>query len=265
MDVPNAEDGWEPAADPAGGRNPARQASMFQSTGWPLHSFARLSVDLDAVARRLRLTLESSWDGHGKVRAAFFVLEGTDYAATHHEGDAPGTHIWTRGGGPLDPAARAERLLAALGVGPEVISYSIWGAGSDLSAVPPAWRRAGRAMRKPVQSRQEFWENFKARPGMFAGRVTFQSVTGFLNGYDTAAAGDLLNGFPQWLAARLGYGTNLVWTSLAMQAAFPGGRPEEPWSPEDDRHAVDHLLALLDEYYGSLTGGREPRPAPQPS
>ncbi|MFG2732676.1 hypothetical protein [Streptomyces canus] len=267
MRVPDAEDSWEPATEPPGGPNPARQVSMFQSVGWPLYSFAYLSVDLDAVARRLRLTLETSWDGHGRVRAAFFVLEGTDFVATHHEGDAPGTHIWTRKGGPVDSAARAGRLLAALGVGPEVVSYSTWGVGSDLSDIPPAWSRAGRAMRKPVQSRQDFWEDFKTHPGIFVGRVTFGSVTGFLNGYNVAAAGDLLNGFQEWLAAKLGFGTNLVWTGLVLNLAFPEGRPAEPWSPEDDQHAVDQLLILLDEYFGSLAGrpkaDGEPQPTPQ--
>ncbi len=97
---------------------------MFQCAVGPLYSFALLSVDLDAVARRLRLTLESLWDGHGRVRAAFFVLDGTDFVATHHEGDAPGTHVWTRNDGPVDSAARAGSLLVALGVGPEVVSYS---------------------------------------------------------------------------------------------------------------------------------------------
>ncbi|WP_406840460.1 hypothetical protein ACICHK_37630 [Streptomyces sp. AHU1] len=267
--IPDAEDDWEPATEPPGGPNPARQASMFQCAAGPLCSFAFLSVDLDAVARRLRLTLETSWDGHGRVRAAFFVLDGTDFVATHHEGDAPGTHIWTRKGGPVDSAARADSLLVALGVGPEVVSYSTWGFGTDLSAVPPAWRRAGRVTRKPVRSRQDFWEDFKTYPGVFVARVNFESVAGFLNGYNFASAGDLLNGFQEWLAAKLGFGGNLIWMDLVLKFAFPEGRPAQPWSPEDDQRAVDLLLELLDEYFGSLAGGPradgEPQPTPQSS
>ncbi|MFC8898330.1 hypothetical protein [Streptomyces cinereoruber] len=139
IEIPDTEGGWEPATElRAGGRNPVRQASMFQSVAWPLNSLALLSVDLETVARRLKLTLETSWDGHGGVRAAFFVLDGTDFVVTHHEGDAAGTQVWTRKGGPVDPAARVGGLLAALGVGPEAISYSTWGAGTDLSHVPAA-------------------------------------------------------------------------------------------------------------------------------
>ncbi|MFJ6088354.1 hypothetical protein ACIQI8_44075 [Streptomyces sp. NPDC092369] len=254
MYVPDAEDGWEPATEP-GGLNPAWQASMFQSVGWPLYSFAYLWVDLDAVARRLRLTLESSWDGHGRLRAAFFVLEGTDFVATDHEGDAPGTYIWTRKGGPLAGTDRAASLLAALGVGPEAVRFSTWGGGTDLSDIPPAWSRAGRAMRKAVQSRQDFWDDFKTHPGTFVGRVTFESVAGFLNGYNAATEGELLNGFREWLADRLDFGSNLVWTRLVLNLAFPEGPPEEPWSAEDDQHAVDQLIRLLDEYFVSLAGG----------
>ncbi|MEU4025751.1 hypothetical protein [Streptomyces anulatus] len=118
----------------------------------PASSLALLSVDLEAVARRLKLTLESSWDGRGGVRAAFFVLDGTDFVVTHHEGDAPGTHVWTRKGGPVDPAARAGSLLAALGVGPEAVSYSVWGVGTDLRHVPAAW---GHGRGKPTRSHQD--------------------------------------------------------------------------------------------------------------
>ncbi|MGW0877844.1 hypothetical protein ACWD3Z_46445 [Streptomyces sp. NPDC002740] len=262
--VPDAEDDWEPATEPrAGGHNPARQTSMFQSAGWPLHSLALLSVDLDAVARRLRLTLETSWDGHGSVRGAFFVLDGTDFVATHHEGDAPGTHIWTRKGGPVDPAARAGRLLAALGVGPEAVSYSTWGVGTDLSDIPPAWRRAGK--RKPTGSRQEFWENFKTYPGTYLAHVNFESVTGFLTGYNVAVAGGLLNGFQEWLAAKLGFGRNLIWSTLVVKLVFPEGRPAEPWSHEDDQHAVDQLLNLLDEFFEYLAGDPETDSEPQPT
>ncbi|MFE4977751.1 hypothetical protein ACFRAR_37315 [Kitasatospora sp. NPDC056651] len=56
IEIPDAEGDWEPATElRAGGRNPVRQASMFQSAPWPLISLALLSVDLEAVAWRLSL------------------------------------------------------------------------------------------------------------------------------------------------------------------------------------------------------------------
>lgn len=258
IEIPDAEGDWEPATElQTGGRNPARQASMFQSVTWPLSPLALLSVDLEAVARRLRLTLETSWDGHGSVRAAFFVLDSTDFVVTDHEGDASGTHVWTRKGGPVDPAARVSSLLAALGVGPEAVSYSTWGDGTDLSHVPAAW---GRGRRKPTWSHQDIWASFKTRPGMFVGRVTFGAVVGFLNGYATASGKALLDGFSEWLAAKLGSGWNLVYWVLSERLIFPEGRPEEPWSPEIEQHAVAGVIGLIDEYFDHLAGGPEERP-----
>ncbi|WP_106401422.1 hypothetical protein [Actinocorallia populi] len=255
IDVPDAGNDWEPATSfQAGRRNPAWQASAFQSAAWTLRMLALLSVDLEAVARRLRLTLETSWDGHGALRAAFFVLDGTDFVVTHHEGDAPGTHVWTRDGGPIDSAERVGSLLAALGVGPEAVAYSVWGSGTDLSRVPAAWRRD---RTRPVWSRQEFWEHFKKRPRMFVSRVSFGSVTGFLAGYDTASDGVLLDGFREWLAVKLGSGWNLVWWALVEILAFPDGRPAEPWSHEDDQHAVDELISLMDEFFEHIARGSD--------
>ncbi|MFK0174035.1 hypothetical protein ACIQU5_35210 [Streptomyces sp. NPDC090306] len=257
IEIPDAEADWEPATDlQAGGRNPVRQASMFQSATWPLSSLALLSVDLEAVARRLKLTLETSWDGRGSVRAAFFVLDGTDFVVTHHEGDAPGTHVWTRKGGPVDPAARAGVLLAALGVGPEAVSYSVWGVGTDLRHVPAAWSR-GRG--KPTRSHQDLWADFKRSPELFVGRVSFGAVVAFLYGYDIASGKALLDGFREWLAAKLGYGRNLVYWVLAEKLLFPDGRPEEPWSPETEQHAVAGLIGLLDGYFDHLASDPEER------
>ncbi|TXR99780.1 hypothetical protein EAO73_28055 [Streptomyces sp. col6] len=234
-----------------------RQASMFQSATWPLSSLALLSVDLEAVARRLKLSLESSWDGHGRVRAAFFVLDGTDFVVTHHEGDAPGTHVWTRKGGPVDPAARTASLLAALGVGPETVSYSVWGVGTDLRHVPAAW---GRGRGKPARSHQDLWAHFRRRPEMFVDRLSFGTVVAFLNGYDIASDRAVLDGFREWLAAKLGYGWNLVYWALAENLIFPDGRPEKPWSPMTEQHAVAGLISLIDEYFENLAGAPEEPP-----
>ena len=166
INLPDPEADWAPATSltQVGAGNPARQYSMFQAGKEPLISLALLAVELNSVARRLRLTVEESWDGHGAVRAAFFTLDGTDFVVTHHERDTPGTCVWVRKSGPVDPAERMAILLTALGVGVEVVSYSTWGVGTDLSRVPAAWRRG----RHPLpQSHQRFWERFKAAPELY--------------------------------------------------------------------------------------------------
>ncbi|MEU9336561.1 hypothetical protein AB0D49_25880 [Streptomyces sp. NPDC048290] len=260
-EIPDAEDGRGPAPEPrASGHSPVRQASMFQSTAWPLSSLALLSVDLETVAQRLRLTLETSWDGHGPLRGAYFELDGTDFVVTHHEGDAPGTHVWTRKGGPVDPAARAGSVLTALGVGPEAVSYSTFGVGTDLSQLPAAW---GRGRGRATRSHQDIWANFRSNPKGFLDRVTFAAVIGFLNGYGMASGEALLHGFAQWLADRLGYGRSpLVYWVLAERLIFPDGRPEDPWSPETEQHAVEGLIGLIDEYFDQLAGDPKEHTAP---
>jgi hypothetical protein len=142
-------------------------------------------------------------------------------------------------------------LLAALGMGAEAVSHSTWGFGADMSQLPPAWHR-GRT--KPVVSHQEFWESFKKRPGMYVGRISYDGVTAFLNGYDCAAGGALLNGFQQWLADKFRTGRNLVWPALVVHVLFPEGRPTEPWSEDNHQHAVAELLTLLEEFFQHLAG-----------
>ncbi|WP_437092742.1 hypothetical protein [Streptomyces sp. enrichment culture] len=235
-----------PADTDTDGGAPARQSSMFQAAAEPLHSLALLSLDLDTVARRLRLRIEESWDGHGTVRAAFFVLGGTDFVVTDHEGDPPGTNVWVRKYGPVGAAERMAVLLTALGVGEEAVSCSVWGRGTGLSRIPPAWRR-GR--RRPVMSHQRFWETFRERPGLFVGRVRYDAVVAFPIGYDVAADGALLDGFQERLAARHGSAGNLRWSALVVEELHPEGRPAEPWSEETDRAAVAALLARLDEFF----------------
>ncbi|MGW8768546.1 hypothetical protein ACWGN5_39405 [Streptomyces sp. NPDC055815] len=95
---------------------------------------------------------------------------------------------------------------------------------------------------------------------MFVGRVSFGAVVGFLNGYDAASDGALLDGFQDWLATKLGYGWNLVYWALAEKLIFPDGRPEEPWSPENEQRAATELIRLLDEFFDHRTGDPKDRP-----
>ncbi|WP_406467263.1 hypothetical protein OH738_06145 [Streptomyces hirsutus] len=255
IDLPDPEADWAPATSSGG--NPARQCSMFQAATEPLVSLALLAVDLDSVARRLRLTIEESWDGHGVVRAAFFTLGGTDFVVTHHERDPSGTCVWVRKSGPVDPAARTAVLLTALGVGVEAVSYSTWGVGTDLSQLPAAWRRH---RNRSVDSHQRFWENFRKRTGMYVGRVTYDGVTTYLNGYDHACGGALLDGLREWLADTHQAGQNLIWRAQVVQVVFPEGRPAEPWSEDEHRQAVAGLFALLEGFFEHLASRHDATP-----
>lgn len=248
IEVPGPEPEWEQASSVQGrGRNPVWQPSMFDLAGERLRPLALLAVDLDAVARRLRLVVEESWDGLGRLRVAFFVLEGTDYAVTCHEGDPPGTCVWVKRAGPVDPGERVSVLLDVLRLGAEAVAFAAWGRETQWSpGAPPSWgQRSGRS----VRSHQEFWELFKTRPGMYVGRVRYNAVTAYLDGYDHASGGRLLTGFQPWLARKLQTGGNLVWPSLVLRVLLPEGRAPEPWPEVDQQRAVEGLFGLLDEFY----------------
>lgn len=213
---------------------------MFQAATEPLISLALLAVEPDSVARRLRLTIEESWDRHGAIRAAFFTLDGTDFVVTHHERDPSGTYVWVRKSGPVDPAERMAVLLTALDVGSEAVSYSTWGMGTDLSRVPVAW---GRKRGRRVESHQRFWENFRKRTGMYVGRITYDGVTAYLNGYDHACGGALLNGLREWLADTNQVGQN------------SSGRPRlfRSFSPRADRPSRGRMTSIVRLSLGSST------------
>ncbi|WP_141689536.1 hypothetical protein [Streptomyces sp. DI166] len=68
----------------------------------------------------------------------------------------------------------------------------------------------------------------------------------FVNGCDAIRDGDLLSGFREWLAERLGRGANLVWWELVRQisAAEPRNECGEP----EDSVLVDRMFELLDEF-----------------
>ncbi|MFF4017261.1 hypothetical protein [Streptomyces sp. NPDC001843] len=142
-------------------------------------------------------------------------------------------------------------LLTALGVSPDAVLYSTVGMGTDLSQVPAAW---GRRRVRPAESHQRFWENFSKRTGMFVGRVTYEGVTAYLDGYDHACGGVLLKGLEQWLADTYQAGENLIWSAQVVQVVFPEGRPAHPWSEDEHRQAVDRLFALLEGYFEHLAG-----------
>jgi hypothetical protein len=90
------------------------------------------------------------------------------------------------------------------------------------------------------------------RPGMFTGRVSYERMAQFLNGYDFGvqrAGGRGFNGIRDWLLDRLGHASNLVWTSIVLQIAFPGqDLYPDALPPEQDEHALSVLFTLLDEF-----------------
>lgn len=99
---------------------------------------------------------------------------------------------------------------------------------------------------------RQYFAQIAQRPGIFTGRVTYERMAQFLNGYDLGAqraGGRGLDGIRDWLLVRLGGPSNLVWTSVVLQLAFPGqDLYPDALPPEQDEHALNVLFSLLDEF-----------------
>ncbi|QGV78323.1 hypothetical protein [Streptomyces ficellus] len=98
--------------------------------------------------------------------------------------------------------------------------------------------------------------NVKLRPAMAGLDGSFSQYVAFLQGMDTGSrlhGPGLLEEFPEWLAARTGYGANLPWWSLILIVVFPGwdaSRPAGTMSAAEEEAAVDGLFQLLAEFLG---------------
>ncbi|GCD99229.1 hypothetical protein EHYA_06943 [Embleya hyalina] len=107
---------------------------------------------------------------------------------------------------------------------------------------------------KPLEemSEREYFACVGHRPGMFMGKTSFHTITAFLNGYDQSAArhgGQGLAGWSEWLIARRGRDCNHAWPGQVLHIALPHGW-DTYWDlpPDDDKHAIEVLYELLDEF-----------------
>lgn len=87
-------------------------------------------------------------------------------------------------------------------------------------------------------------------PGLHAGRVSFRTVTNFLEGYDMACRGGLLSGLREWLVVRADGGNDIAWPSIVTGLGFPGRPPppEDEWTLEDHQRLVGLTFELLGQY-----------------
>ncbi|WP_310726947.1 hypothetical protein [Streptomyces sp. N2A] len=115
LSVPPPEPDWEAAPVYQGGkRNPAFQTSAWEYAAVNFRLVAGLRVPLEALAARLRLTLESSWDDLGEMEIAMFRVRTTDFALTRHDGQDV-VLVWLARATPEEDAA-LELLLTVCGL-----------------------------------------------------------------------------------------------------------------------------------------------------
>ncbi|MFD8822128.1 hypothetical protein ACFV1C_07195 [Streptomyces sp. NPDC059605] len=130
VEVPGPEPDWERALEYQGGkRNPAFQASMWEYAVGSFRLVAGLSPSLDALAARLRLNIERSWEDLGAVDVAMFRIQKIDFALSRLEGSpCPDVLVWISRT-QTDIEAALGILLGALGVGAEAVTFRADGEG----------------------------------------------------------------------------------------------------------------------------------------
>jgi hypothetical protein len=107
-----------------GKRNPALQFSIWEYAVGGFRPVAGLSPSLDALAARLRLNTERSWeDGLGPVGAAMFSIGKINFALSRNEfSPRPDVKVWVSRD-QTDVDAALDVLLEALGMGREALTF----------------------------------------------------------------------------------------------------------------------------------------------
>jgi hypothetical protein len=108
---------------------------------------------------------------------------------------------------------------------------------------------------------QELFSSVRRHPGAYGVPDSMAGFVAFLQGVDYGNAGQFLAGFRELLVVRAGKGANLTWPGLVWHIAFPGNSSlsaELLGDPERERHAIDTLFQLLDEFLKRRSGHGEP-------
>ncbi|MFE3109208.1 hypothetical protein ACFXKJ_32565 [Kitasatospora indigofera] len=123
--VPGPEPDWQPATSlPYGsGRNPAAQCGLWVAAAGSFRMIAGLRPPLEALAARLRLSVERSWEELGEVDAAVFTIDRRHFALSLMTYGQSETWVWLHrshedAGGALDV------LLRALGLGQDAVVFT---------------------------------------------------------------------------------------------------------------------------------------------
>ncbi|MER8188153.1 hypothetical protein [Kitasatospora sp. NPDC094015] len=123
--VPGPESDWQPAIGPSygTGRNPAAQVSLWVAAGGSFRMIAGLAPPLEALAARLRLRVERSWEDLGEVDAVVFTVERLHFALSLMTYGQAETWVWLHHTHE-DADHALGVLLRALGLGREALVFT---------------------------------------------------------------------------------------------------------------------------------------------
>lgn len=90
-----------------------------------------------------------------------------------------------------------------------------------------------------------------SRPSMYFLPVTFDTLSAFINGFDAAHSGTVLQGIEEWLQIRLGSRSCLGWPEIAFQILLPGVPVDHRWTlpMQSQAELAVRLRSLLEEFW----------------
>ncbi|MFF1871169.1 hypothetical protein [Streptomyces sp. CB03911] len=123
--VPGPEPDWQPATSPPynTGRNPAAQSSLWVAAAGSFRMIAGLKPPLEALAARLRLQVERSWEDLGEVDAAVFTVKRLHFALSLMTYGQAETWVWLYHSHE-DADGALDVLLDALGLGQDAVVFT---------------------------------------------------------------------------------------------------------------------------------------------
>jgi len=94
------------------------------------------------------------------------------------------------------------------------------------------------------------FQHVAARPSSFLASVEYDVAIGFIDGYDAATHGGVLVGLREWLIVKLGFGNNLIWSSLIQRLIFheQSNANEVFPDPVKPELSIRKLFTILDEF-----------------
>ncbi|WP_189828188.1 hypothetical protein [Streptomyces finlayi] len=124
LDVPGPEADWMDAPTTAcANPNPALQTSMWWYVSGLFREVAALAPSLEAMAGRLKLTIERGWEDLGGVDVAMIQIRGVHFALHRLQDSAMTDTIVSVLRETEDDQAALDVLLSALGIGRDAVTY----------------------------------------------------------------------------------------------------------------------------------------------
>ncbi|MBM80654.1 MAG: hypothetical protein CMJ78_08685 [Planctomycetaceae bacterium] len=93
------------------------------------------------------------------------------------------------------------------------------------------------------------------QPRMYVQSDRFDAVCAYMDGYDAALRGRVLNGFRHWLLSEGDEWSNLPWWGIVRRNLFPDQNPADALSKSGSDEALEALACYLEQFCSCIKVG----------